>query len=200
MAITRHLQHQKTSSLEYVMVLKADIPVNEAVYREYTSIPTIDELAGIETPYKYIFVTNRYYKLSGKRPTADHVKYGEVAISFAKGNEMMSIKNSANEIVEFHPYSEDKLCVKKYQETNPELQSTNGTCTWKINYSTLADNKISTDGAVVFLREISTGKQTVPDVTFNNTGQCVEISIYSKSTISARKYLAIIIGTSYVVS
>lgn len=41
--------------------------------------------------------------VSGKTPTSSQMDYGEIAINYAKGSEMISIKNSANEIVSFSP-------------------------------------------------------------------------------------------------
>lgn len=204
MAIKRHIQHQRTSSLEYVRILKANIPVNENVtVMDYKPKP--EEIREMNPKPKYIFVTNAYYMLKGKQANTETLEYGEISISFNTGNEALVIKNSNNELIEFKPSAvyrnnyitplADKNSVNKVQIYNPALTTVNGTCTWKIPYTEIVNAHISYDGAVVFLREIGTGKQLVPDVTFNSDN--ITILIDSLSNISQRKYLAIIIGTGY---
>ena len=39
--------------------------------------------------------------VSGKKPAASDLLYGEIAVNYAKGGEMMTIKNSDDEIVDF---------------------------------------------------------------------------------------------------
>lgn len=84
--------------------------------------------------------------------------------------------------------------VYKIKTINPHLNSDGTTCIWKINYDILRSNNIEIDTAVVSLREITTGKQVIPDVTFREDEQVIEISFYSVEDIEENKYLAIIIG------
>lgn len=194
MAIKRHLQHQKTSSFEYVLISKSDIPVNGVVTTQPTK-PTSEELSSMVNPPTYIQVASHYYELRGKRPSTDTLYYGELAVSFCKGKETITIKNSDNKLIEFRPYTVEKACVKKIQLYNDELNNDGDYCQWKIPYATLTDSAISYNSAVVFLREVETGKQLIPDVTFEEDK--ILIKIYSDNTIPQKTYMAIIIGTSY---
>ena len=71
------------------------------------------------------------------------------------------------------------------------------TCTWEIPYASLKANGVSPGCASVALRETATGKQTVPDVVFDNNSQVVRIAIYSEADIAAGAYRAIITGLNY---
>lgn len=84
--------------------------------------------------------------------------------------------------------------IRKIKTINPHLISDGTTCIWKIDYELLHSNNIEIDTAVVSLREITTGKQVIPDVTFREDEQVIEISFYSVEDIEENKYLAIIIG------
>jgi hypothetical protein len=84
--------------------------------------------------------------------------------------------------------------VRKIKTHNPHLSSDGTTCVWKIDYELLHSNNIEIDTAVVNLREITTGKQVIPDVTFCEDEQNIEISFHSVEDIEENKYLAIIIG------
>ena len=54
-------------------------------------------------------------------------------------------------------------------------------------------------GAVVFLRNLANGKQTIPDVTFNDKDENVEIEIYTNDdNIYEDTYLCVIIGSKFI--
>ena len=54
-------------------------------------------------------------------------------------------------------------------------------------------------GAVVFLRNLTNGKQTIPDVTFNDNDKNVEIEIYTNDdNINEDTYLCVIIGSKFI--
>lgn len=83
----------------------------------------------------------------------------------------------------------------RYVTTNPYLAvPSDQNCLWKIEYSELIDNNIDIETAVVHLREKATGKQVIPDVTFNESEQQLQISIFSHEDILEDTYIAIIIG------
>lgn len=195
MAIKRHLLHQRTSSFEYVQITKSEVPANKTV----TSVATRPTEPTVDSP-KYIQVTsnNWYYVLKGKRPNTDTLSYGELAISFGKDNESITIKNSSNELVEFKTSVIERNCVKEYRLSNPALTPVNNNeCTWRIPYGDIMNANIYPETAVVFMRN-KQGKQIIPDVTFNATNKTVDILIYSTSVIAEGAYTAIIMGTSYM--
>lgn len=195
MAIKRHLQHQKTSSFEYVRIPKSEVPANQTV----TSVATYPVEPTIDSP-KYIQVTsnNWYYVLEGKKPNTETLLYGELAVSFGKGSETITIKNSLNEMVEFKPQAIEVNCVKEVRIQNPVLTPVNDNeCTWRIPYRDIMNANIYPETAVVFMRN-KQGKQIIPDVTFNATNKTVDILIYSTSVIAEGAYTAIIMGTSYM--
>ena len=83
----------------------------------------------------------------------------------------------------------------RYVTSNPYLAvPSDQNCLWKIEYSELFDNNIDIETAVVHLREKATGKQVIPDVTFNESEQQLQISIFSHEDILEDTYIAIIIG------
>lgn len=83
----------------------------------------------------------------------------------------------------------------RYVTSNPYLAvPSDQNCLWKIEYSELIDNNIDIETAVVHLREKATGKQVIPDVTFNESEQQLQISIFSHEDILEDTYIAIIIG------
>jgi hypothetical protein len=88
----------------------------------------------------------------------------------------------------------DKGLSKKLVTKNPELTATDNQCEWIIPYQELIEQGITPDTAIVSLREISTGKQVIPDVTFREDEEYIEISFHSVEDIEENKYLAIIIG------
>lgn len=81
-----------------------------------------------------------------------------------------------------------KVCI-----SNPHIATDGKNCIWKIDYNELIEQHIDIDTAVVHLREKSTGKQVIPDVTFKEDG-FIEISIFNQEDIEENTYLAIIIG------
>ena len=83
----------------------------------------------------------------------------------------------------------------RYVTSNPYLAvPSDQNCLWKIEYSELIDNNIDIETAVVHLREKATGKQVIPDVTFNESEQQLQVSIFSHEDILEDTYTAIIIG------
>lgn len=101
MAKLRKIQHLRTSISQYVEIEKGMIlDINNVP--SYNSVPTSQDLLGITNPSKYIFIpsTNKYYALQGKKPEAQILDYGEIAISYGKDNESIYLKNSNNEIIE----------------------------------------------------------------------------------------------------
>ena len=78
---------------------------------------------------------------------------------------------------------------------NGQMTPQDSVCVWTIPYSDITAAGISSAGAVVFLRETSTGKQLIPDVVFNDSQNRIEIRIYSASTVAQSTYLAIVIGS-----
>lgn len=85
--------------------------------------------------------------------------------------------------------------IYRYVISNPYLTvPSDHNCLWKIDYSELINNNINIESAVVHLRERATGKQVIPDVTFNENVQQLQISIFSHEDIIEDTYLAIIIG------
>ena len=200
--INKHVQHIRTSSIEYVKILKENIPSTANIV-QLTSVPTYstiisNETNGIENPiYIQVTTNNWYYKLVSKKPSIDNLLYGEIAIAYKKGFETFFIKNSNNEIIEFLPVNRLPL-TKNLFLFNTKLTPVNGVCSWNINYDDIISNNIDIDSAVVHLREISTGKQIIPDVTFDNVGKKVQILISSKQNIEAGSYKCIIIGNNLI--
>lgn len=193
----RHLQHIRTSMLEYVQVNKADIPVSASV-QQVDSVPTPSQLEGIQNPSRYVQLSGGnhwYYELTGKRPS--DLAYGELAVAFRDGSERLYIKNSGGTTVEFRPWSFDRTAAYICRFDNPSLAPSGNTCTWEIPYASLKANGVSPGCASVALRETATGKQTVPDVVFDNNSQVVRIAIYSEADIAAGAYRAIITGLNY---
>lgn len=57
--------------------------------------------------------------VDGKIPTPNQLEYGEIAINYAKGSEMISIKNSENEIVSFNARGgNDSIDTSNFVTTN----------------------------------------------------------------------------------
>ena len=286
MAKLRKIQHLRTSVSQYVEIDRGMILDTQNV-PTYNSVPTSQELLSMVNPPKYIFIASmdKYYTLQGKKPDAQILDYGEIAISYGKNNESIYLKNSNNEIIEIsadvtkqivnilhglsgsttgisedgnieitvnqvngkietitvtetiteelQEYVDNTISnldsiqtgvsnsglvsvtvsqidglinsvivtdnielptVHKIKTYNPHLSSDGTTCIWKIDYEILHSNNIEIDTAVVSLREITTGKQVIPDVTFREDEQFIEISFHSREDIEENKYLAIIIG------
>jgi len=200
--INKHVQHIRTSSIEYVKILKENIPSTANIV-QLTSVPTYstiisNETNGIENPiYIQVTTNNWYYKLVSKKPSIDNLLYGEIAIAYKKGFETFFIKNSNNEIIEFLPVNRLPYAKNAFF-LNPILTPVNGVCSWNIKYDDIISHNINIDSAIAHLREISTGKQIIPDVTFDNTEKKVKILISSKQTIDAGSYKCIIFGDNLI--
>lgn len=200
--INKHVQHIRTSSIEYVNIPKVSIP-NTAEIVQLASIPTYDTIIrnennGIENPiYIQVTTNNWYYKLVSKKPTTDNILYGEIAIAYKKDFETLYIKNSNNEIIEFLPVNRLPV-ARTITFLNPELTSSNGVCSWKIKYDEIISNNIDIDNAIVYLREIKSGQQIIPDVTFNDKEKNITILISSKQNIESNLYKCIIIGNNLI--
>lgn len=194
----KHIQLLKTSNITYTHVLKGDIPDNATV----TTVASVPNNPSVSSP-SYIQLDSGnhwYYMLTGKQPHPSSLKYGEVAVSYADGYERLYIKNSVGEIVEFEPANRRRNVVSNATFINDTLYlvDSEGTeCRWDIPYADITEAGIGVSGAVVFLRENATGKQTVPDVVFNGVRHMVEITIYSTSNISPNTYTAIVMGSNY---
>lgn len=193
--IYRHVQHLKTSNLQYVNISKYSIPDGATVTQE-SSVPQNPTSSSPE--YIQLSGGNHwYYRLVGKEPLPLSLQYGEIAVSYAEGYERLYIKNSNDDIIEFEPANRNKNLVSNATFLNGALTPSHDICKWTIPYTELADAGISSEAAMVFVREISTGKQLVPDVVFNDSDSQVEIYIYSTSNISANQYTAVVIGSNY---
>lgn len=193
----RHLIHVRTSMLEYVHTLKSDIPVSASV-ETVGSVPSSEQLEHIQNPSRYIQLDSGnhwYYELTGKRPS--DLAYGEIAIAFRNGSERIYIRNSSNAVTEFRPWVDNKSVAYMFQAENDTLTTSDGTCTWEIPYADLKASGVNPDLASVTVREVATGKQTVPDAVFDDGAQAVRITLYSKNDISAGAYRALITGLNY---
>ena len=193
--VYRHLIHLKTSNVEYVHVLKSDIPDGSTI----VSVGSVPSNPTTSSPtYIQLNSGNRwYYQLSGKSPSLSSIQYGEIAVSYADGHERLFIKNTNDEIIEFEPVNRRRNVVNNATFLNPDLTVSNNECKWRIPYADVTSSGITIMGAVCFLREVSTGKQLIPDVVFDDINSVVEITIYSTSNIRRETYTAIIIGSNY---
>ena len=193
--VYRHVIHLKTSNVEYVHVLKSDIPDGSTI----VSVSSVPSNPTTNSPtYIQLNSGNRwYYQLSGKSPALSSIQYGEIAVSYADGHERLFIKNTNDEIIEFEPVNRRRNVVNNATFLNPDLTVNNNECKWKIPYADVTSAGITIMGAVCFLREVSTGKQLIPDVVFDDRNSVVEITIYSTSNIRRETYTAIIIGSNY---
>lgn len=89
----------------------------------------------------------------------------------------------------------DKGLSKKLVINNNELTvNENNECIWSIPYTQLQEVGIDPDTAGVFVREIQTGIQLIPDIQFNNTDNNLIINFSSENTIPSDTYKVIIIG------
>lgn len=89
----------------------------------------------------------------------------------------------------------DKGLSKKLVINNNELTvNENKECIWSIPYTQLQEVGIDPDTAGVFIREIKTGIQLIPDIQFNNTYNNLIIKFSSENTIPANTYKIIIIS------
>lgn len=194
--IYRHLKHLKSSGLVYERILKYDIPdgVSISDVNEVPSAPT-----SLSPVYIQVTTNHWYYKLVGEPPVASSLGYGEIAVSYSDGYERLYIKNSNDEIIEFEPANKRRNLLSNATFINGALtkQLNDDVCIWEISYSELTEAGINPVAASVFVREISTGKQLIPDVVFNDTDSVVEIYIYSTANIAASQYKAIVVGSNY---
>ena len=87
----------------------------------------------------------------------------------------------------------DKGLPKKLVLTNPELSFIEDKYTWIIPYNQLIENGIDIDTAVVFIREINTGKQLVADIIFDDNNSNLLI-YFDGNEITANIYKAIILS------
>ena len=117
----------------------------------------------------------------------------------------MIFKNSQGGLVEITPTVEDKNLLRKIEIKNPQLtiednkEDEENIKIWKIPYTYLKENYVYQMGAVVFLRNLANGKQTIPDVTFNDKDENVEIEIYTNDdNIYEDTYLCVIIGSKFI--
>jgi len=194
--VYRHLKHLKSSGLVYERILKYDIP-------DGVSISEVNEIPRNPTSLSPVYIqttTNHwYYKLVGEPPVASSLGYGEIAVSYSDGYERLYIKNSNDEIIEFEPANKRRNLLSNATFINGALTKdlNDNVCIWEISYSELTDAGINPVAASVFVREISTGKQLIPDVVFNDTDSVVEIYIYSTANIAASQYKAIVVGSNY---
>lgn len=191
----RHLIHVRTSQLQYVQINKADIPVSASV-QSVDSVPEPGQIGN--NPSRYIQLSGGnhwYYELTGKRPS--DLIYGEIAVAFPDGYERIYIKNSGGSVVEFRPWSAERTAAYMFQVENGTLTASGGTCTWEIPYADMKASGVSPSCASVAVRETSTGKQTVPDVVFDDGDQVARITLYSRSDIPTGSYRAIITGLNY---
>ena len=195
----RHLQHIRTTHLQYVQISNGDIPVYASV-RTMLDVPSQHDIENMESPPMYIKVSSngnyKYYELNGKQPS--DLRFGEIGISYKDGHERIYIKNASGKIVEFRPYSVDVNSAYMFQKDNEQLTpSVDDVCTWEIGYNELRNKGVSPNCASVALRHIESGKQTVPDVVFDNENNLLKIFIYSETDIAAGEYRVIITGLNY---
>jgi hypothetical protein len=83
--------------------------------------------------------------------------------------------------------------LKKLVLTNPELTLVENNYAWIIPYNQLIENGIDIDTAVVYIREINTGKQLIADIVFDNNNSRL-IIYFDNSEITANIYKAIILS------
>ena len=198
----RHLQHIRTIGLQYVPVDKGDIPVYASVSPSQ-SVPSpqeiADDIADTGAVASYIMVSSGgqtlYYELTGKQPT--DLSFGEICVAYPPGNERIYIKNAVGDIVEFRPYSVDRTSAYMFQKDNGTLVSVGSVCTWEIGYDELKGCGVNPNFASVTMREVGTGKQTVPDVVFDDSAGKVKIDIYSETNIPSGSYRVVITGLNY---
>lgn len=203
----KSLQHLRNDYIFYIKTNINDIPVNESI-TELDFVPTPDEIYNNIDSFndkKYIKVNNIYYKLKGAIPSPEDLKDGELAISYQRNYETLIFKNSKGGLVEITPTVEDKNLLRKIEIKNPQLtiednkENDENIKIWKIPYTYLKENYVYQMGAVVFLRNLTNGKQTIPDVTFNDNDENVEIEIYTNDdNINKDTYLCVIIGSKFI--
>lgn len=192
MGVERHVQHIRTTDLEYTPIDRSIVPVN-AVVLSTDTLPNPDG----GNAERYVVIGSQYYELTGKKPYSADIKEGEIAVSFADGNERLFIKNSNGTIVEFRPYRTDRYVAYMFQKDNEVMNPIGSVCTWEIGYDELKDKGVSPNCASVALREVFTGKQTVPDVVFDENDNKVKIDIYSETQIGTGEYRVVITGLNY---
>lgn len=184
MAIERHIQHIRTNNLEYVELPNgiSDIPVGNSI-TTLNYLPTSEQITN-DSP-KYIYVNTGdglrgYFQLKGKSITPGSLKDGELVISYKKGYESISIKNDNNEIIDFYPIKEIKnnvIFLRMLRDISQLVADDNGIVTIEIPYTTLETNGINAGTAVVFTQEYFSGKQIIPDVTFDSNTSSIKILI-----------------------
>lgn len=199
MGILRHLQHLRTKSLEYIEFLYEDIPM-----KYNNSITTISSQPStspdVSSPkYIYSTQTKKYYKLVSKRPPVSNIKDGEIIVGYTQGFETLTIKNDKGELVNFYPNEINKTGVNRLVLYNPSLDlDENKNYVWKIDYELLKENNILPVDAVVFARNYKTGKQIIPDVTFDDKNKVVIVVFDGTNNIEEYDITLIIIGSGYI--
>ena len=184
MAIERHIQHIRTNNLEYVKLPNgiSDIPVGNSI-TTLNYLPTSEQITNDSPKYIYVSTSDGlkgYFQLKGKSITPGSLKDGELVISYKKGYESISIKNDNNEIIDFYPIKEIKnnvIFLRMLRDISQLVADDNGIVTIEIPYTTLETNGINASTAVVFTQEYFSGKQIIPDVTFDNNTSSIKILI-----------------------
>lgn len=191
--VYKHLLHLSSQKLVYEQISKYKIPDGVTV----TPVSTVDSEPTASSP-EYIKHSgnNWYYRLVGSKPDYTSLEPGEIAIQTTAGFERLYIKNTNQQIVEFRPAGRLNT-VYNATFTNELLTESNSVCRWEIPYANIMNAGIGIYGAMVFLRENSTGRQLVPDVVFDTQNSKVVISLYSTTDIAAGSYTAIVMGSNY---
>lgn len=184
MAIERHIQHIRTNNLEYVKLPNgiSDIPVGNSI-TTLNYLPTSEQITNDSPKYIYVETDDGlkgYFQLKGKSITPGSLKDGELVISYKKGYESISIKNDNNEIIDFYPIKEIKnnvIFLRMLRDISQLVADDNGIVTIEIPYTALETNGINASTAVIFTQEYFSGKQIIPDVTFDNNTRSIKILI-----------------------
>lgn len=87
----------------------------------------------------------------GKKPTAEQMAYGQIAINYAKGNEQLFIKNSDDEIVSFYIGDHVKLSAGDSMVMTGD-GTTASPYVFDVKLSTTADNALIIDSEGLFVR------------------------------------------------